>query len=396
MLTILEKYIKGDRIIWIVVLLLALVSIPVVYSTTGSLAYLYQNGNTTYYIIKHTVFLIIGFILIFIFHRISYKIYFSVAFGLIITAVLLLMLTLVFGRTVNDASRWLRIPIIGVDFQTSDLGKFALIVFTARVLSINQGSKETLQKAFFIIMAASAGVCILILPANFSTTLLLFGTVWFLMLIGRINLKFLFGLIGLAVIALSLFILILSVVKVDSRIGTWKARVENYFSGEGEGSFQAEQSKIAVATGEWLGKGAGNSTQRNILPHPYSDFVYAIIIEEYGFGMGIFVLILYMIIFFRTILIVKRAERTFPAFLAVGFSLGLVFQALVNMGVNVGIFPVTGQPLPLISMGGTSTLVTCISLGIIINTSKLEAKKTVEEKIEEEKFEVKDYPFIMG
>ncbi len=394
MMEIINKYIKGDKVIWLVVLFLALLSIPVIYSTTGSLAYLYQDGNTTYYIIKHSFFLCIGFIFIFIFHKISYKIYFNIALLLLITAGLLLMLTLVFGKSVNEASRWLRIPIVGIDFQTSDFGKFALIVFAARILSIHQETKASLHKAFVIIMTAAGIICTLILPANFSTTLLLFITIWFLMLIGRINHKYLLSIVAVGIIALGLFILILSTAKIDSRIETWKARVENYFSGKD--SFQAQQSKIAVATGQWLGKGAGNSTQRNILPHPYSDFVYAIIIEEYGFIIGGIVLILYLIIFFRTILIVKRAERTFPAFLAVGLSLGLIFQALMNMGVNVGILPVTGQPLPLISMGGTSTLFTCLSLGIILNTSKIEAKKTEEEKQQEEQFELKDYPFIAG
>jgi len=396
MLANLSKYFKGDKTLWIIILLLVLISIPTVYSTTGSLAYKYQGGNTAYYFIKHSFFVILGFIVIFVSHRVSYKLYFNIATAGVILSIFLLLLTLVIGKSVNDASRWLRIPIIGLDFQTSDLAKITLIIFVAKILSVNQETKENLKKAFFIILGVTGGVLILILPANLSTTLLLGLTIFVMMVIGRLEKKYLISMIAIAAVVFTLFLLVVMNSGADTRVGTWKARIENFSSDDSDVNFQSDQSKIAVAMGGWFGVGAGNSVQRNILPHPYSDFIYSIIIEEYGFIGGLVVLSLYVLILFRGIVIVKRSQRTFPAFLAVGLSTIIVFQALINMGVAVGILPVTGQPLPLISMGGTSTLMTCFSLGILLNISQKEETKTVEEKQEEEKIEVQDYPFLMG
>jgi cell division protein FtsW len=390
------NFLKGDKVLWIVILLLVLFSIPAVFSATGSLAYQYQDGDTSYYFLRHTFFVISGLIVIFISHKISYKLYFNIATAFLIFTIFLLILTLLIGQSVNDATRWLKIPIIGIEFQTSDLAKLALIMYVAKILSVNQENKENLKKAFFIILIATGAVCIFILPENLSTTLLLGGTVLIMMFIGRIEHKYLLILIGLAAVIFTIFILVVMSSGVDSRLGTWKARIENFFNGDEQDNFQSTQSKIAVAKGGWIGTGSGNSTQRNILPHPYSDFIFAVIVEEYGFAGGIVIVGLYLLILFRAILIVKRTNRTFPAFLAVGLSMVIVFQSIINMGVAVGLIPVTGQPLPLVSMGGTSTLITAYSLGILLNISRKEETKTVEEKKEEEKFEVKDYPFIMG
>lgn len=398
MQTKLSQYFKGDKVLWIVILFLALFSIPTVYSTTGSLAYQYQDGNTAYYFLRHGFFLVVGFGVLYVTHRVSYKIYFNLANAMLILSIFLLILTLAIGKSVNDASRWLTIPFIGIEFQTSDFAKIGLIVFVSKILSVNQETKDSLRKAFFIILAATGGVCLLILPANLSTTLLLGGTILIMMFVGRIEHKYLGILVGAAAVIFTIFILVVMNSGADSRIGTWKTRIESYTSSNSDNdqTFQSDQSKIAVATGGWFGLGAGNSIQRNILPHPYSDFIYSIILEEYGFLGGFVVLFLYIFILFRGILIVKRSQRTFPAFLAIGISTIIVFQALINMGVAVGILPVTGQPLPLISMGGTSTIITCFSLGILLNISQKEENKTVEEKKEEEKIEVKDYPFLMG
>lgn len=392
------KLLKGDKVIWIVILFLSITSILAVFSATASLAYTQKDGNTTYYFLRHTFFVLLGLGVIYFSHKISYKLYFNTATALLLFSIVLLILTLLVGENVNDATRWLRIPIIGIEFQTSDFAKIALIIYVSKVLSVSQESKEANRKAFFNILLATGAVCIFILPENLSTTVLLAGTVFILMFIGRIEPRYLLSLIGICVVVMTIFVVIVMSSGVDSRLGTWKSRIENFISGDtsDNDSKQELQSKIAVATGGWTGKGSGNSEQRVLLPHSYSDFIFSVIVEEYGLIGGIFVIGLYMIILFRAILIVKRTDRTFPAFLAVGLPLIIVFQSMINMGVAVGLFPVTGQPLPFISMGGTSTLLTAYSFGILLNISQKEETKTIEEKKEEEKFEVKDYPFIMG
>ncbi len=392
----LQKYFKGDKIIWIIIFLLSVMSLLVVYSSTASLAYKYHGGNTIYYFIRHTIFLIIGLVATYVVHKIPYRAYFGLATVLIITAVLLLLITWIFGATKNSATRWITIPGLGMDFQTSDFAKFALIVFVAKMLSMNQKNDFHLKKAFIIIISVVCVICGLIFPADLSTAAILFGITFVLMFIGRIDKKYLLMTIGVGAVAFVLFLAVASLTGSDTRIGTWKNRIISFADKESEANFQAKQSKIAIATSSVFGKGAGKSTQITVLPHPYSDFVYAVIVEEYGAIFGIGILLLYLILLFRTAQIVKKQERTFPAFLAIGLILTIVFQALVNMGVAVGIMPVTGQTLPLVSMGGTSNLFVGISFGIILNISQNRKYQTKEEKATEQKFVVKDYPFIMG
>jgi cell division protein FtsW len=369
--TWLDKYFKGDRTIWLVVFILTLFSLLAVYSSTGTLAYKYQSGNTEFYLFRQARFLIIGLALMYLAHRIRYNVYSRISQIALFVAIPLLVLTLIIGTNLNSASRWLSLPGINTTFQTSDLAKLALIMFVARMLSRRQENIKDFKTAFLPIMIPVLIVCGLILPANLSTSLLVFFTCIVLMFIGRINMKYILymGLTG--IVCLSLFVLIKLNSADTGRVGTWKARIENFNNGNSDDNYQADQAKIAIAEGGLVGKFPGNSTQRNFLPHPYSDFIFAIIIEEYGFIFGgVLMVFLYLLLFFRVIRFINHSPRAFATLLAVGCSFMLVFQALINMAVAVNLFPVTGQPLPLVSMGGTSTLFTSIALGIILSVSR--------------------------
>ena len=383
-----NKYIKGDRVIWSVVLLLAIFSVLVVYSSIVTLAYKYQDGNTEYYLFKHSIILFIGFLLMYFAHKVNYRYYSRMSQIGLLLAIPLLLFTLLTGASINDASRWLVIPIINQTFQTSDLAKLALIMFLARMLSKRQDNIKDFNQAFLPIMIPVLIVCGLILPANLSTAAMLFVTCLVLMFIGRINLKYIISLVAVVITLLSIFIAIgLSVQEtktseenspLTNRVITWKNRITNFSDGSAQANYQAEQSKIAIATGGVFGKGPGRSTQRNFLPQSYSDFIFATVIEEYGIVGGTFTLLLYLILLYRGILIAKNAPRTFGSLLAIGLSFSLVFQAMINMAVAVNLFPVTGQPLPMVSMGGTSIWFTCLAVGIILSVSR----NTENEKME--------------
>lgn len=365
-----EAYFKGDRIIWLVVIFLSIASILAVYSSTGTLAYKYQKGNTEYYLFKHFTILLFGFLLMYFAHLVKYTFYSRISrFGIII-AVPLLFLTLIMGTNLNEASRWLTLPIINISFQTSDFAKLALILFVARILSKKQDQIKDFKEAFLPIMIPVCLVCMLILPANFSTAAVLFTTCLFLMFLGRVNMKYIGILIAAGAILLVLFILIAKLTGNTGRTGTWEKRIENFMAGDKEENYQSEQAKIAIAKGGLVGVGPGNSSQRNFLPHPYSDFIYAIIIEEYGLLGGIIIVLLYLTLFYRAIVIARKTPRAFATFLAIGCSFSLVFQALINMAVATSLFPVTGQPLPMLSMGGTSIWFTSLAIGIILSVSR--------------------------
>jgi cell division protein FtsW len=379
-----KKYLKGDPVIWAVIFALSIFSILAVYSSTGTLAYRFKEGNTTYYIMKHGVILLIGLCIIYVTHLIPYKYYSRLSQIFLYISVPLLLFTLLLGTNINSASRWLTLPGIGLTIQTSDLAKLALIMYVARMLSMNQDNIKDFRKAFIPIVTPVIIICILIVPANLSTAALLFATSVILMFIGRISIKHLLLLAGVGVVALSLFILIALAFKIEGRIATWKNRIENFAKKGDEVSYQVEQSKIAVVTGGIIGKGPGKSVQRNFLPHPYSDFIFAIIIEEYGIAGGLALIFLYLYILYRAGVMVRKSNRTFPAFLSIGLAISLVFQAMVNMGVAVDLLPVTGQTLPLVSMGGSSLLFTSVAFGIILSVSRgvdsLEANAVEEEK----------------
>jgi cell division protein FtsW len=369
------KDIQGDKVIWIVVLLLSIFSLLAVYSSTGTLAYRYQGGNTEYYMLKHFIILFLGLFLMYLAHKVKY-IYYSPVFKVaLIVAIPLLFITLFYGLNLNEAKRVLPLPF-GLTFQTSDLAKLTLIMYLARLLTKKQNNIKDFKSAFVPIMLPVLLVVFLILPANLSTAAMLFATSVVLMFIGRVNMKYIFSLMGIGIVALTIFVLVLMQLPDDrqGRLWTWKNRIENYVNGTGD-NYQTEQAQIAIASGGIFGKLPGNSTQRNFLPHPYSDFIFAIIVEEYGLVGGSFVVLLYLILLFRAVVIVTKIPQTFGAFLSIGVAFSLVFQAMINMGVAVGLLPVTGQPLPLVSMGGTSIWFTSLSLGIILSVSKEIAKK---------------------
>jgi cell division protein FtsW len=365
------KYIKGDLVIWIVVILLSLISIFVVYSSVVALAYRYKGGDTTSYLIKHIFIVASGIFLMYLIHKVKYSYFSRISQIAIFVAAPLLLYTLLKGVSAGEASRWLAIPGTSLTFQTSDFAKLALITYVARVLSIKQDVIKDFKQGFLPIIIPAAIICALILPANFSTAALLFLTCMILMFIGRMNTKHLLLLVGSGIVLGALFFLLIwNYPTLFKRGETWKARIENFSSGDAESNFQAEQAKIAIAKGKVLGVGPGNSLQRNFLPQAASDFIYAIVIEEWGLIAAVCIVFLYVILLFRGVRIAIKTERTFGSLLAIGLSISLVFQAMINMAVAVNLFPVTGQPLPLISMGGTSIWFTSIAIGIILSVSR--------------------------
>lgn len=373
---------KGDKTIWLIVLLLSIVSLLAVYSSTGLLAFKKVAGNTEHFLFKHFIVLCGGATIMYVTSSLPYTLYAKLARFFYLLSVPLLIFTLFMGTNLNDANRWITLPIIGMTFQTSDFAKIALILFLARQISKNQDTINEWKGTVLPLIAIVFVVCALIFPANFSTAALLFFTSMVIMFIGRVSIKHLAKIIGIALLCVTLFIAGAKATGYKGRIETWTNRIMTFigyndhkadsknakveFSDE---DYQAQQAKIAIATGGFFGKGPGNSEQRNFLPHPYSDFIFAIIIEEYGLVGGAFVLILYLLFFYRALLIVKRTDKAFAAMITVGFAFSMVFQALINMGVAVGVFPVTGQTLPLLSMGGSSIIFTSFAFGVILSVS---------------------------
>lgn len=380
---ILSKYFKGDRVIWGVIFALSMFSLLAVYSSTGTLAYKYQGGNTAYYILKHFTLLMVGLGIIYITHLIPYKYYSRLSQIFLYLSIFLLAITLIMGTSLNQATRWLTLPGLGLTIQTSDFAKLALIMYIARILSLRQNKIDDFNGIVVALIIPVVAVCGLIMPANLSTAVILFATSFILMFIGRVKMRYLMLVAGIGVFIITLLVASIVFTGSQGRIGTWQNRIESFVNGDSEDNYQVEQSKIAIATGGFFGKGPGNSTQRNFLPHPYSDFIYAIIIEEYGFIGAVLVLILYLFLLYRAGVIVRKSNRTFAAFLAIGLTISLTFQAMINMGVAVHLFPVTGQTLPLVSMGGSSILFTGVALGIILSVSR-SVEKNIELETETE------------
>ena len=364
-------YLKGDKVIWMVVFLLSVISLLVVYSSSNALAQKNKGGNTEAYLIKHGVILVLGFVIMFFIHKRNYKIFSRIATVGFFLSIPLLIFTLAKGVSAGEASRWLEIPGTPLTFQTSDFAKLSLIIFVARTLALKQDELSDFKTIFKSLLIPIGAICILIFPANFSTSALIFITCLLIMFVGRVPVKYNVMIAG-SCLAFLLLVATIIYTKPEllKRGPTWKARIENFLKDDSQSNYQAEQAKIAVAKGGPLGMGPGNSTQRNFLPQAASDFIYAIIIEEYGSIIGLFLLFLYMILFFRSIKILRSTDKIFAGLLAVGLSFSLVFQALINMAVAVNLIPVTGQPLPLVSMGGTSIWFSSISIGIILSVSR--------------------------
>ncbi|MCX8485173.1 MAG: hypothetical protein RLZZ146_629 [Bacteroidota bacterium] len=372
---------KGDKWIWFVIIILSLIGILAVYSATGTLAYSKQGGNTEWYFLRHTGFLLIGLGLLFLTHLIPFSYYSRISQIFLWISIGLLILTLAIGSEINNATRVIPIPGLGVTFQPSDMAKLFLVMYISRYLSKNQEEIDS-PRVFWTTLGYILMVVLLIAPENLSTSLVVFVTAALLMFIGRVNFKYMMYLTFSGVGLISILVVVLLNVNTDgmesSRIPTWKKRIETFMGqDDGQGNYQQLQSKIAVATGGVFGKGPGNSTQRNYLPHPYSDFIYAIIIEEYGLIGGLIVAGCFLILVFRCLKIVVESPRAFGALVAMGLGLSMSLQAFVNMGVAVGMLPVTGLTIPLVSMGGTSLFMNSIGFGIILGISKyIEDEKT--------------------
>ena len=374
--TVVEKtknLFQGDKVIWMVVAILTFMSLLTVYSASESVANRSYHGNNAFVLLRHAVMLMLGLACMFGASRLNYKRYSRLLLLLFWIAIPLLVYTLFFGQNLNHAQRV--IGIAGVTFQTSDLAKIALIGYLARVLTLRRDQLDNYKELGIRVMLPILVIVGLIFPENFSTAAMLFMTSIVMMFLSKVKMKYIFAFIGVIVVAGSIFMLISFAFAKDNRSVTWVNRIERFFSSSEEeaddtANFQVLQAKIAIAGGSVIGKGPGKSTQRNVLPHPYSDFIYAMVLEEYGLVGGVFVLALYLVLLFRATRIMLRAPQSFGGLLAMGLAFSLVMQALVNMGVAVGLFPVTGQPLPFVSMGGTSLLFTGMSIGIIISVTK--------------------------
>ncbi len=399
------KRTNGDKFIWGIVLILALISVLVVYSATGSLAYKMNKGNNEVYLFKQLSFTVVGLLVIYFLHKINYTIFSRIATILFFTAIPLLLYTLIFGTKINDGSRWITLPVIKMTVQTSDFAKLALFMYISKMMSKKQDVIKNFKSGFVPIVVPVIIICALIMPANLSNALLTGATSLLLMFIGRASLKHIGYTILVALIPIALIISVAvftydakqendnkksaSAEKLKSigRFGTWVKRVQDFmYASTSETPYQVQQAKIAIAKGGiFLGKGPGNSEQRNFLPQAYNDFIYSIIIEEYGLLGGAFIIFIYLAFLYRCIRIFRRCPYAFGAFLALALSFTLVIQAIANMAVNVNLVPVTGVTLPLVSMGGSSFLFTCAAIGIILsvarNVEQLEGKEPILEPL---------------
>ena len=365
----LKTELKGDRVIWVLISLMTLVSLLGVYSSTGSLSHKEQGGNTEYYLVKQGFIVLFGFFIMYVLHRLHYLRFHRIAPFLFIVAIPLLIFTLLFGVDINSARRWIEIPILGFTFQSSDFARLALILYLARTISSKQSNIKDFKSAFLPLILPVIIICFLIAPADLSTALLLFSSCIAMMFVGRVAVKYILMLVLLAIIAFSILILLGHFFPDMVRLDTWIERIRE-FTTDSDGGFQVQQSKVAIANGGFFGMGPGQSIQRNFLPSSYADFIYAILVEEYGLLGGLFVISLYLGFFFRITRLVTKSTKAFGAMVVTGLGFSFVFQAFINIAVATHLVPVTGVTLPMISLGGTSIIMNCISLGIILSVSK--------------------------
>ncbi len=378
------RNIQGDRAIWALVALLAIFSFLPVYSASTNLVYVVGKGTTTGHLIKHGMILILGFAIIYGVHRIPYHYFRGLSILMLPVAILLLAYTLSKGTVVEgaNASRWIRLPLVGVTFQTSTFASVVLMVYVARYLSKIKDTAVSFKESILPLWLPVFLILALILPANFSTTAILFAMVLALCFLGGYPLKYLMGIIIAGIGAFALFILVAKAFPdaLPNRVDTWVSRIENFTNDQPtEADYQIERAKTAIASGGILGKGAGKSRMKNLLPQSSSDFIYAIIAEEYGLLGALALMLLYLFLLFRIIVVTHKTEAVFGKLLVIGVGLPIIFQALINMAVAVELFPVTGQTLPLISSGGTSIWMTCLAIGIILSVSR--KRELVEEQL---------------
>ena len=377
------KQLKGDKTIWAIVAILAIFSFMPVFSASTNLVYVVGKGSTIGYLLKHMVLVILGFVIIYAVHKIPYR-YFSGGSVLMIPVVIMLLIfTLAQGTVIGgeNASRWIRIPFVGIGFQTSTLAGVVLMVYVARYLAKNRDKTIDFKESLIQFWLPIGLILLLILPANFSTTAIIFFMILVMSFIGGYPLKYLGYIIGAGILALALFVLVVKAFPdvMPNRVQTWQSRIENFTANDGKESYQVEKAKIAIATGGLVGRGPGKSIQKNFLPQSTSDFIYAIIIEEFGLVGGILIVSIYFLLLFRLFVVVKNTATVFGSLLVLGVGLSIVFQAIINMCVATNLFPVTGQTLPLISSGGTSIWMTCFALGMVLSVSA--SKEETEEDI---------------
>ena len=377
------RHIKGDRAIWAIVTMLAIFSFMPIYSASTNLVYVVGNGSTFGHLIKHIVLLITGFAVIYGVHKIPYRYFSGGAVLMFPVVIVLLIFTLAQGTTIGgaNASRWIRIPFVGIGFQTSTLAGLVLMVYVARYLAKHKEKIISFKESLLQLWLPVGIVLVLILPANFSTTAMIFFMILLVSFIGGYPLKYIGYILGMGLFAFLFFILVAKAFPdaMPNRVNTWKSRIESFSQPNGEENYQVEKAKIAIATGGVVGKGPGKSVQKNFLPQSSSDFIYAIIVEEYGLAGAVVVIFIYFLLLFRILITAKKATTIFATLLVIGVGIPIVFQAMINMAVAVNILPVTGQTLPLISSGGTSIWMTCFALGMIlsVSASKNETEETI-------------------
>ncbi len=385
------KHIKGDKAIWAIVAVLAICSFMPVYSASTNLVYVVGAGGSTFgYLLKHMMLLLMGFAIIYGIHKIPYRYFSGGSLLMLPVIIVLLIFTLSQGTTIGgaNASRWIQIPFVGIGFQTSTLAGLVLMVYVARYLAKNKEKVITLKESLLVLWLPIALVLILILPANFSTTAIIFVMILMLCFVGGYPTKYLGLILGIGVIALVFFILIAKAFPeaMPNRVQTWQSRIESFSNENTEDNYQVEKAKIAIATGGLLGVGPGKSVQKNFLPQSTSDFIFAIIAEEYGLIGSIFILFIYFLLLFRIFVVAKKTKTIFGSLLVIGVGIPIIFQACINMAVATSLFPVTGQTLPLISSGGTSIWMTCFALGMILSVSA--SKETEEDILEDNPLEI--------
>ena len=381
------KQIQGDRAIWAIVAVLAICSFMPVYSASTNLVYVVGTGGSTFgYLLKHMMLLLMGFAIIYGVHKIPYRYFSGGSLLMLPVIIILLIFTLSQGTTIGgaNASRWIRIPFVGIGFQTSTLAGLVLMVYVARYLAKNKEKVISLKESLLTLWLPIAVVLMLILPANFSTTAIIFVMILMLCFVGGYPTKYLGLILGIGLVALVFFILTAKIFPdaMPNRVQTWQSRIENFSDDNGKDAYQVEKAKIAIATGGLVGVGPGKSVQKNFLPQSTSDFIFAIIAEEYGLIGSVFILFIYFLLLFRIFIVVKKTKTIFGSLLVIGVGIPIIFQACINMAVATNLFPVTGQTLPLISSGGTSIWMTCFALGMILSVSA--SKEETEEDILED------------
>ena len=387
------KSIKGDKLIWAIVALLAIVSFLPVYSAASNLAYKGGDGNTFAFFVKHFMHLFLGFAIMYGVHKIPYRYFKGLSLIMIPVVLVLLGLTMVQGTTIGgaSASRWIQIPFVGVSFQTSTFAAVVLMVYVARYMSKIKDKHVTFKESILPLWLPVFLVLVLILPSNFSTAAIIFLMVSILVFIGGYPIRYLGIIIGLGIVALTMFVMFAKLTSgpLNIKVTTWENRIMNFSNDEvTEADYQIEKAKIAIASGGIKGVGPGKSIQKNFLPQSSSDFIFAIIIEEYGLLGGFFIMILYLWLLFRIVIVSQKSDTIFGKLLVLGVGLPIVFQALINMAVAVELFPVTGQTLPLISSGGTSIWMTCLAIGVILSVSAQRQDIIEQESIEENPLEI--------